>query len=89
MAKPFLSRLYPGFRKFTEEQLKRNKRLVDIGIALTAERNLDRLFEKILEEARELTNADAGTLYLVSDSKPLLNFAIIQNDTLGIYMEGT
>jgi len=89
MAKPFLSRLYPGFRKFTEEQLKRNKRLVDIGIALTAERNLDRLFEKILEEARELTNADAGTLYLVSDTEPLLHFAIIQNDTLGIYMGGT
>ncbi|ABC77124.1 GAF and HD-GYP domain-containing protein [Syntrophus aciditrophicus] len=87
--KSLLSRLQPGLRKLTEKQLTRNKRLVEIGIALTTEKNLDRLFEKILEEARELTNADAGTLYLVSDEEPLLNFALIQNDTLGIYMGGT
>ena len=37
-------------------------KLIDIGIALSAERNHDRLMERILTEAQKLCNADGGTL---------------------------
>jgi HD-GYP domain-containing protein (c-di-GMP phosphodiesterase class II) len=61
--------------------------LTEIGIALSGELNLDALLQKTLNFARELTNADAGTLYLIEDN--LLHFRILQNDTLGISKGGT
>ncbi len=39
-----------------------------------------------MEEARKLTNADAGTLYIMSDDETELKFAIVQNDSLDIHM---
>ncbi len=39
-------------------------KLIEIGIALSAERNHHRLLENILLEAKALCNADGGTLYL-------------------------
>jgi HD-GYP domain-containing protein (c-di-GMP phosphodiesterase class II) len=39
--------------------------LNQIGAALSAEHHLDRLLELILTKSRDLTNADAGSLYLV------------------------
>jgi len=65
------------------------RRLTQIGAALSAERNLDRLLEMIVEEARRFTNADGGTLYIVGDNETLLHFAIVQNDSLDIRMGGT
>jgi len=56
-----------------------------IGIALTAERDLDRLLESIVREARGFTRADAGTLYLVR--KDHLECAVVQNDTLSASKE--
>ncbi|MFA5480208.1 MAG: HD domain-containing phosphohydrolase [Candidatus Muiribacteriota bacterium] len=43
-------------------------------------KDLDTLLEKILFEARMLTHADAGSIYLVEDDK--LKFTYVQNDTL-------
>ncbi len=63
------------------------RRLIDVGIALSAERNHDRLMERILVEAKAIYNADGGTLYLKDDQS--LSFAIMRNDTLGIAMGGT
>jgi len=60
--------------------------LLNIGIALSAEKNHTRLLERILREARRITNADAGTLYLCEHDR--LVFKIIHNDTLGIYQGG-
>ena len=40
------------------------QRLIEIGIALSAERNSAVLMEQILIEAKNLTNADGGTLYI-------------------------
>lgn len=65
------------------------RRLIDISIALSAERNYSRLQEKILLGAKELTRADGGTLYLVSDDGRELNFTILRNDTLGMELGGT
>ncbi len=64
-------------------------RLIELGIALSAERNHNRLLEKILLGAKELTNADGGTLYLVSEDGAELRFEIMHNDTMGIALGGT
>lgn len=73
------------------EEGRRNQRLeklIELGIALSAERNHDRLMERILLEAKELTNADGGTLYLRTDDEKL-KFTILRNDTLNTAMGGT
>ncbi|GAB3122202.1 HD family phosphohydrolase [Novispirillum itersonii] len=64
-------------------------RLIDLGIALSAETNHDRLTEKILVEAKEFTKADGGTLYLVGDDGQSLHFKILRNDTLNTVLGGT
>ncbi|MBA4419161.1 MAG: metal-dependent phosphohydrolase [Syntrophus sp. (in: bacteria)] len=76
-------------RKFIESQLEKTKRLNMIGFALSAEKNLDRLLEMIVEEARKLTNADGGTLYILCDEEKELRFAVVQSETLHIRMGGT
>lgn len=58
-----------------------------IGIALSAERNLDKLLETILTAAKTITHADGGTLYRLIDGK--LKFEIMLNDSLKIAMGGT
>ncbi len=68
---------------------RRYQRLIELGIALSAERNYNRLLEAILLGAKELTNADGGTLYLVSEDRRSLTFEILRNDTLGTAMGGT
>ncbi|MGH2469888.1 MAG: GAF and HD-GYP domain-containing protein, partial [Chloroflexota bacterium] len=48
--------------------------LNQVGIALSAERDMDALQHLILQRARELTSADAGSLYLVAeDEQPALD----------------
>ena len=64
-----------------EERLREQIRTLNrIGIALSAERDLDLLLEKIVEEARGFTGADAGTLYLVEGES--LKCVVVQNDSL-------
>lgn len=65
------------------------KRLVDLGIALSSERDHNRLLETILLEAKDIYNADGGTLYLVTDDEQGLSFQTMRNDTLDIAMGGT
>ncbi|MBI3447015.1 MAG: GAF domain-containing protein [Magnetospirillum sp.] len=65
---------------------RRLERLVDLGIALSAERDSGVLMDMILMGAKELSNADGGTLYIRDEES--LRFQIIRNDTLGIKMGG-
>ena len=62
-------------------------RLNQIGVSLSREKDLGRLLETILLAAKELANADAGTLYLVEDG--MLRFEILRTDSLGIASGGT
>ena len=62
--------------RLRDEVLKLNR----IGIALTSVHRLDRLLDLIVREARSLTRADAGSLYLRQGDR--LQFAVSQNDTL-------
>lgn len=74
---------------YAEFQLSHIKRLAQIGLALSMEKNIDTLLEMIVDAARELTFADAGTLYLVDEENHCLNFQILQNDTMKTRMGGT
>ena len=65
------------------------RRLIELGISLSAEHNHNRLLEKILLAAKELTRADGGTLYLVSEDGHELRFMIMVNDTMKIVVGGT
>ena len=71
-----------------QELLQRLERLNAIGVALSAEGNNQRLLEMILLGAKEITNADGGTLYMLTDDQHL-KFEIMRTDTLGIAMGGT
>lgn len=62
-------------------------RLVELGISFSAARDPEKLMEMILLGAKELTNADGGTLYKIEGDA--LNFRIIRNDTLDIALGGT
>jgi HD-GYP domain-containing protein (c-di-GMP phosphodiesterase class II) len=58
-----------------------------IGIMLSAERNPDRLLELVLSTARQITESDAGSLYLVEeadDGTKDLCFALAQNDSIEV-----
>lgn len=65
------------------------ERLVRVGLALSAERNRERLLERILMEAKNLCHADGGTLYLRTEDDRALRFAIVRTDSLGLAMGGT
>lgn len=72
-----------------EDLFRRLERLNDIGASLSKERNLERLLEKILLAAKNITHADGGTLYLMSEDKRHLHFEIVRNDTLKVAFGGT
>ena len=74
---------------FSAKQIRQIRKLTQIGRALSAERNIERLLEMIVEEAREFTDADGGTLYIMSDDETELQFAIVQTETLRVRMGGT
>ena len=69
--------------------LARLERLNAIGVALSTERDPTRLLELILLGAKDLTQADAGTLYRVSADAQQLDFAILLNDSLHLAMGGS
>jgi len=71
-----------------DDLFQRLEQLNAIGAALSRERDLDRLLEQILIAAKDITHADAGTLYRKTDDGRL-RFEILRNDSLGIAMGGT
>lgn len=65
---------------------QRLRELNAIGLALSSERDIQKLLDLILSKARELTNADAGSLYLVEkdlhSGESALLFHTAQNDSI-------
>lgn len=76
-------------RHFTENQVNLTQELIKIGAALSAEKNLDALLEMIVTEGMNFTNADGGTLYIVSPDDLSLMFKILQTRSLNFKMGGT
>jgi len=69
--------------------LKRLERLNAIGVALSAERDNQRLLEMILLGAQQITNADGGTMYIMHEDNKHLKFEIMRNNTLKLASGGT
>ena len=69
-----------------ERSRHENDMLISIGRALSQQRNIQSLLEIILRRACEVTNADAGSMYIVEGHdeevvKRTLRFAVSQNDS--------
>ena len=60
-----------------EEKLRK---IIELGFELSQIKDIDLLFEKILFEARGLTNCDAGSIYFREQDTLVFQYA--QNDTL-------
>ncbi|MBC9252556.1 hypothetical protein A9179_20010 [Pseudomonas alcaligenes] len=60
------------------------QKLVDVGLALSAEKDLERLLSKILTEGRRLSNSDAASLFLVDNKgeQAQLIFKLTQNSSM-------
>ena len=71
-----------------EDLFTRLEQLNAVGAALSQERDINALLEKILRAAKEISNADGGTLYRLIDGEKL-QFEIVLNDSLGIALGGT
>ncbi len=74
-------------RQELQEAASELQTLTKIGVALSTERSTEALLELILTKSREITTADAGSLYL-SKEKPEggkhLVFELTQNDSLSV-----
>jgi HD-GYP domain-containing protein (c-di-GMP phosphodiesterase class II) len=86
----FLRTLRNLFRRLSlERELAQkkheNSELLEVGIALSAERDNDKLLDYILKQVRHIARADAGTLYLLerdeASGEQKLRFKIAQNDS--------
>jgi HD-GYP domain-containing protein (c-di-GMP phosphodiesterase class II) len=62
------------------------RKLFNISIQLSTEKDLYTLLEKIIYLSREFANADAGTLYMKEGDE--LVFKVVQNATLNISLGG-
>lgn len=62
--------------------------LLNISIELSSEHNIEILMEKILLASIDISNADAGSIYMVNESKEL-EFRTIINDTLALHLGGS
>ena len=72
---------------YVEHLIQQINRLAEIGRALSGEHDLNTLLEKICDEVRKFTYADACTLYISKEKQ--LHIRIFQNHTMGIRMGGT
>jgi GAF domain-containing protein len=72
---------------FRDHQLNLLRKVIPVGVALSAEKDFNRLLETLVVESQSVTNADAGTLYLLEDD--VLKFVILRNTSLDLAMGGT
>ena len=56
--------------------------ILDIGIAVAGEKDRNKLLDMIIDKGMELTNCDAGTLYILKDQK--LHFKIMKTISQGV-----
>ncbi len=67
----------------------RVKRLQEIGLALSTEDDINVIFELIMAEAKNITNADGRTLYMISEDGQTMKFEIMQTDSMNYAQGGT
>ena len=79
----------PGvIKKYIHSLEKQVGNLANIGLALSKEKNMSKLLEMILIEAKRIANSDGGTLYMMTNDNRL-RFEIMMTDSLSFHMGGT
>lgn len=78
----------PSYEYLENLTSKLIKEIIPLGISFSAEKDVNRLLERILAEAQDLCNADGGTLYLRSKDRTL-RFVMVNTKSLGIAAGGT
>ena len=63
------------------------QKVLDIGIALSKEKDIDCLMEQILNAAMDITRCDGGTLYIRNGN--MLEFKIMITKSRGIHQGGS
>ena len=84
----YLSSAPKAINAYIYDLEKQIQNLANIGLALSKERDMDKLLEMILLEAKRIANSDGGTLYMMTDNQRL-KFEIIMTDSLNFHMGGT
>lgn len=84
-----LNQVVASINELAEQQVLHIQRLTRIGEALSSVTDLDRIFDMILEEAIEFTNADGATIYKVNEETRQLEFEIVYNRTMNMRQGGT
>ena len=62
------------------------QKVLDMILAFRDQTDTDNLLNEILTKLMDLTNSDAGTIYIMDGGK--LQFRILRNDTLGLFSQG-
>ncbi len=78
-------------RRESDDTRRQLEELNEIGIRLSAERDVETLLRLILSRAREITHSDAGSIYLVEEPEGAprrLRFEISQNDSASVPLGG-
>lgn len=57
-------------------------KILDTGIALSKEKNRNKLLDMILDKSMEITNCDGGTLYILRDGK--LHFHVMKTISMNV-----
>ena len=84
----YLSSAPKAINAYISDLEKQIQNLANIGLALSKEKDMDKLLEMILLEAKRIANSDGGTLYMMTDNQRL-KFEIIMTDSLNFHMGGT
>ncbi len=85
-AYPFKASSKSEDNPYVEYLIQQINRLAEIGRALSGEYDLNTLLEKICNEVRNFTHADACTLYIVKNNQ--LHFEVVQSHILENQMKG-
>ena len=81
---------YRSRAKLNARMVKRNRyeliEMIRSTRVISSKRNKNQLLETILEKCREITNADAGTVYLLvkKDDNTVLKSMVSQNDSIDV-----
>ena len=72
-----------SFMKINNDNMHDIEKIIDVVLSFGSETQYSRLLDIILTKMLEITNSDAGTLYILEDKQ--LHFGIIKNSSLNIY----
>ncbi|MBC8346484.1 MAG: GAF domain-containing protein [Candidatus Marinimicrobia bacterium] len=84
----YLSEAPSAVHAYITDLEKQISNLASIGLALSKEKDMNKLLEMILLEAKRIANSDGGTLYMMTNDERL-RFEILMTDSLDFHMGGT